>query len=327
MVETRQQRAAKEKETAATDSGKNSEVKNMEETKDASPEVLRTPKRVIVAAILLLIFSYVTMPDPLQPVGKPSVQHVWYYGWITALSTGLGVIPLVIIPDLDKFWVGVSNAIAAGMMVAASYSLFMEGCTFDEPDDISEISSSIRTAIGAALGLVFILSTKKFLEEHEEYTVNGLGGADARRALLIFLVMTLHSFSEGVGIGVSFGGSNGHELGVFISASLAVHNIPEGLAIAVVLLPQRNTKLTAALWAILTSIPQPIMAVPAYLFVHYFIPILPVGLGFAGGAMAWVALFELLGEAYEDTDMTTTGIISSISLAGMLWLQGIIDDR
>lgn len=101
MVETRQQRAAKEKEKAATD--------NKEQTKDVTPEVIRTPKRVIVAAILLLVFSYVTMPDPLQPVGKPSVQHVWYYGWITALSTGLGVLPLVIIPDLDKFWVGVSN--------------------------------------------------------------------------------------------------------------------------------------------------------------------------------------------------------------------------
>lgn len=216
-------------------------------------------------------------------------------------------------------------AIAAGMMMAASYSLVMEGITFTEIEDSSSISPLLRTAIGSFLGLLFILSTKSFLEKHEELKVAGLAGADARKVLLIIFVMTLHSFSEGIGIGVSFGGSNGSELGVFISASLAIHNVPEGLAVAIVLLPRKISKLTAALWCVVTSLPQPLMAVPAFLFVHAFIPFLPVGLGFAGGAMAWVALFELLMEAIEDTNVLTTGICSSISLGVMLKMQDIID--
>lgn len=212
------------------------------------------------------------------------------------------------------------------MMMAASFSLVIEGIAFSEPDDVSSISSMTRTVIGATLGLLFILSTKSFLEKHEDLKVGELAGADARRVLLIIFVMTLHSFSEGIGIGVSFGGSNGSELGVFISASLAVHNVPEGLAVAIVLLPRKISKLTAALWCIVTSLPQPLMAVPAFLFVHSFIPFLPVGLGFAGGAMAWVAIFELLMEAVEDTDILTTGIFSSISLLAMMKMQDIIDE-
>ncbi len=212
------------------------------------------------------------------------------------------------------------------MMMAASYSLVVEGIAFSEPDDTSQISSMTRTIIGSTLGLLFILSTKSFLEQHEDLKVGELAGADARRVLLIIFVMTLHSFSEGIGIGVSFGGSNGSELGVFISASLAVHNVPEGLAVAIVLLPRKISKLTAVLWCIVTSLPQPLMAVPAFMFVHAFIPFLPVGLGFAGGAMAWVALFELLMEAIEDTDILTTGIFSSISLMIMLKMQGMIDE-
>lgn len=333
MVETRSQRIAKEKaEQMSSDTVKQNEEKEVEqspgttlnkETVDESP--VRTPKRAILGSIIILLISYFTYPETLQPVGKPTVQHVWYFGWISALSTGLGVIPLFFAPEFDSYYIGVANAIAAGMMIAASYSLIAEGCYFDEPDDISEISSTARTIIGSILGLLFILGTKSFLDHHEDVKVAGIAGADARRILLISFVMTLHSFSEGVGIGVSFGGSNGHELGVFISASLAVHNVPEGIAVAVVLLPQKISYLTAALWCIFTSIPQPLMAVPAYLFVHYFIPILPVGLGFAGGAMAWVALFELLQEAYEDTDAITTGVISSISLGIMIALQGYID--
>lgn len=288
----------------------------------------KTPTITIATFILIAAISVSTFPESLQPVGRPTVNHVWYFGWISALSTGLGVLPLALFPNFDTYWVGVTNAIAAGMMIAASYSLIVEGCTFEEVDDISEISSYTRTVIGAILGLIFILGTKSFLEKHEDLKVGGLAGADARKVLLIIFVMTLHSFSEGIGIGVSFGGSNGSELGVFISASLAVHNVPEGLAVAIVLLPRKISKLTASLWCIMTSLPQPLMAVPAFLFVHTFIPFLPVGLGFAGGAMAWVALFELLMEAYEDTEsILTTGVISSISLYVMLALQGMIDEE
>lgn len=210
-------------------------------------------------------------------------------------------------------------------MIAASYSLFVEGCTYDDPHDVSETSAPVRTFLGAVFGLVFILATKKFIDQYEDLKLGELGGTDARKALLIFFVMTLHSFSEGVGVGVSFGGVHGSELGVFISASLAVHNIPEGLAIAVVLLPRGASILAAAVWAVCTSLPQPLMAVPAFMFVHSFIPFLPVGLGFAGGAMAFVAFFELLMEAVEDTDLLTTGCVTILSLLTMLCLQTMID--
>jgi hypothetical protein len=63
----------------------------------------------LVAWAVVAIISVVTIPTPFQPVGKPSLLHVWYYGWITALSTGLGVLPLVFAPNMDKYWVGISN--------------------------------------------------------------------------------------------------------------------------------------------------------------------------------------------------------------------------
>lgn len=287
----------------------------------------KTEPWVYGALILFTLITYYGMPHPLQPHHgeEPSIQHVFYYGWLTAISTGFGAIPLVFAPNLASFWVGISNAVAAGMMIAASYSLVHEGCTFEDPQDTSEISVYVRTAIGALVGLVFINITEKVLADYEDLTIGGLGGADAKRALLIFFVMTLHSFSEGVGIGVSFGGVHGSELGVFISASLAVHNIPEGLAMAVTLMPRGTSLLTAMVWSVLTSIPQPLMAVPAYEFVHHFIPVLPVGLGFAGGAMAWVALFELLKEAIEDSGLLTTCVVSTLSLGGMKMLQDMID--
>lgn len=108
-----------------------------------------------------------------------------------------------------------------------------------------------------------------------------MGGLDARKALLVVGVITVHSFTEGVGIGVSFGGSQA--LGLFISLALAVHNVPEGLAISLVLVPRGVGRVRAAFWSVFSSLPQPLMAVPAFVFVGVFRELLPYGLGFAAG--------------------------------------------
>ncbi|KAL7430690.1 hypothetical protein ACHAXH_001936 [Discostella pseudostelligera] len=286
---------------------------------------------ILLLFTMITYFAYPTTSDSdsqqQQHHDKPTLHTVFYYGWISAISTGLGVIPLCFVTKMNDYYIGLSNAVAAGMMCAASYSLFLEGATFVDIHDTSSLSPQIRTLMGCVLGLLFIICTKKFLDGHEdEVKFGSLNGADTRKLLLIVFVMTLHSFSEGVGIGVSFGGEHGNEFGKFISASLAVHNVPEGLAVAIALIPRRVSKATAAIWCVVTSLPQPIMAVPAFMFVHSFLPLLPVGLGFAGGAMVWVAFMELLVEAYEDTkDVVMTGVVSSVALGVMIYIQRSIE--
>ena len=116
---------------------------------------------------------------------------------------------------------------------------------------------------------------------------------------MIVGVMTVHSFTEGIGVGVSFGG--GEALGLFIAAAIAVHNIPEGLAISLVLIPRGVSVGRAAAWSVFSSLPQPLMALPAFLFVETFsAPLLPLGLRPAAGAMVWMVSAELIPEAVRE---------------------------
>lgn len=296
---------------------------------DIEAESKMSEIRSYVVIATLAIITYASYPGNTwgSDALEPTTHTVFYYGWISAISTGFGVLPLCFVTEIKEYWVGVSNAIAGGMMTAASYSLFLEGCTFHDSKDISSLSAPLRTGLGCVLGLLFILGTKGFLDRNDDVQLGSLSGADTKKILLIVFVMTLHSFSEGVGIGVSFGGEHGNGLGVFISASLAVHNIPEGLAVAIVLLPRKVSKATAAIWCVVTSLPQPLMAVPAFMFVHAFLPLLPVGLGFAGGAMVWVAFMELLFEAYEETDAVTAGVTSTAAAAFMIAMQRKIEEH
>jgi zinc transporter ZupT len=117
---------------------------------------------------------------------------------------------------------------------------------------------------------------------------------------MIVGVMTVHSFTEGVGVGVAFG--DGQALGALITTAIAVHNIPEGLAISLVLVPRGIGVLRAAGWSVFSSLPQPLMAVPAFLLVEWFEPFLPAGLGFAAGAMVWMVAAQLLPDALRTSD-------------------------
>ncbi len=98
------------------------------------------------------------------------------------------------------------------------------------------------------LGLTLIVLADHFISNKGEVDLGELEGGDARKALLILGIMTAHSFAEGIGVGVSFGG--GQKLGLFITAAIAIHNIPEGLAIAMVMVPKGTKPWKAALWSI-----------------------------------------------------------------------------
>lgn len=67
---------------------------------------------------------------------------------------------------------------------------------------------------------------------------------------------------------MSFGGEGGIRRGHIVTMTMAIHNIPEGVAISLALVPRGLSVFFAVLWCILSSIPQPIFAVPSFIFVE-----------------------------------------------------------
>ena len=245
-------------------------------------------------------------------MAEPTVPLVFVAALITALATGLGALPLLAGRRATTRWLGMGNATAAGLMLAACFSLIVEGFDF----------SPLRTLAGVLAGVGLIMLANRWLKRHEGASIANLQGADATKALLIIGIMTAHSAAEGVGVGVGYGG--GRELGDFITIAIALHNVPEGLAIALIMVPRGATVTKAALWSIFSSLPQPLLAVPAFLFVLTFTPWLPVGLGLAAGAMLWMIFSELLPEAGADMGNEGLGAVVVLAFAAMMGVTLLI---
>jgi len=234
--------------------------------------------------------------------------RVFLYASLTALATGLGAVPFAFVRGISSAVVAWTNAIASGLMLGASFGLVAEGTQY----------GAWETVAGATVGVGFILFTQRWLAG-SKLPFARTRGPGAQRMLLMVIVMTVHSFAEGVAVGVSFGG--GMALAAAITIAIAVHNIPEGLAISAVLRP-RGARLAACVgWSVFSSVPQPVMAVPAFLLVEAVRPALPYGIGFAAGAMVFMVLVELLPEAFNRARRAPVALIVCLTLVAMAVFQ------
>ncbi|KQK06916.1 hypothetical protein BRADI_2g31260v3 [Brachypodium distachyon] len=239
--------------------------------------------------------------------GRVSVSTIAWSTLAMAAATGLGALPFFFL-ELEAQWAGLCNGLAAGVMMAASFDLVQEGQMY---------GSGSWVVFGILSGGIFIWLCKKLLEQYGEVSMLDIKGADASKVILVVGIMTLHSFGEGSGVGVSFAGSKGFSQGLLVTIAIAVHNIPEGLAVSMVLSSRGVSPQKAMLWSIITSLPQPIVAVPAFLCADAFQKVLPFCTGFAAGCMIWIVIAEVLPDAFKEATPSQVASAGTLAVAFM----------
>ena len=241
-------------------------------------------------------------------------------GIISALATGLGAIPVHFIRNEAKTLRAFCSAAAGGMMISASvFSLAQKGISLENRFPFAPYIVILGLLLGAAF---FRFTEERFTQPavHKYLLKNGF----SKRGFLIFTTMFIHSIPEGVAIGVAFATGDA-TFGLVMSIAIAVHNIPEGIAVSLPLKADGISTKKCAFLSILTSVPQPIMAVPAALAAWIFEPLLPIGLGFAGGAMIYITVAELIPDAIEEGGRSLTAWGVMVGLTGMLLITTLLN--
>jgi zinc transporter, ZIP family len=232
----------------------------------------------------------------------------------TALATGLGALPVsrlgahadTLRPALWGLTVGL-------MTVASIVGLLLPA--LDEGEWTSVVA-------GLATGVVFLLVSRHILEARDVH-VGQLRGAGVSRSVLVFGVLLVHSLPEGLAIGTAYA-SDTQGLGLFVILAIALQNIPEGTSVAI---PMESAGFAPRqqFWAaVLTSSPQPVGAVLAYLLVEEISGLLPFSFAFAAGAMLCLVAVELVPQTFRRGSLglsvggTVAGALVMLVLAAAL---------
>ena len=223
--------------------------------------------------------------------------------------------PFLLVKRVTDEWLGVANAMACGVMLAASFEMINEG----------ETKGPGWVVVGMGLGVVFVKFTQDWLEEHGDVNFASLSGANAKKTVLAVGIMTIHSIGEGVGMGVAFAGDNGWKSGTTICTAMGIHNIPEGVAVAALMISNGSPFNAAFFWALMHSMPQPVLAFFGYSFVDKFTGVLPLAMGFPAGCMLWLVFAELIPEAQEHLSASTVGTVATCSAAILQLLAPVVD--
>ena len=231
----------------------------------------------------------------------------------TALATGLGAIPVFLLGTRAAAIKPALLGFAAGAMGVASVAgLILPG--LDE-GSVGEV------ALGVAAGVIFLLSARALFERrsavHETDRQRSI-----RTSLLVFTVLLVHSLPEGFAIGTAYAADTGG-LALFVIVAIAVQNIPEGTSVAIPMAAAGYSAWRQFWAAVLTSAPQPVGAVLAYLLVEEISSLLPVSFGFAGGAMLALVFVELAPPAVSQS-VRQTLVGAGLGAALMLALSALL---
>ena len=202
----------------------------------------------------------------------------------TTFATGLGAIPVFFMGARAEALRPILLGTAIGAMTVASIVGLLKPA-LDE-------GSVASVAAGFAAGVILVVGARALLGTRDVH-VGGLHGADVRLSVLVFGVLFVHSLPEGLAIGTAYA-SDLAGLSLFVILAIALQNIPEGTSVALAMDLAGFGRANQFWAAVLTSAPQPVGAVVAFLVVEQVRGLLPASFGFAAGAMLALVALELV---------------------------------
>ena len=215
---------------------------------------------------------------------------------------------------------------ASGVMVAASiWSLIMPA--MEQSAHMGKLSF-LPAFVGVWGGFLFLLLLDRLIphlhigSECPEGKDCGLG-----KSAMMVMAVALHNLPEGMAVGVVAAGwlagseSISFAAALALALGIALQNLPEGAIISMPLKSNGMGRGKAFGYGVLSGVIEPIGAVLTILLADLLVPVLPYLLSFSAGAMLYVVVEELIPEMSEGEHSNIGTIFFAVGFTLMMVLD------
>lgn len=250
-----------------------------------------------------------------------AVRHALLGGLAGFATTTLGALPALMLRRIPQRVEDSLLGLAAGMMLAASaFSLLLPGLEAGTQITDNKGLGAAVVVFGMAIGVMLMLGLDEFTpHEHDKTGPCGPGHERCGRVWLFVFAIALHNLPEGMAIGVSFAEAD-LNVGLPLTTAIALQDIPEGLAVALALRGAGFGALPSVLIAAGSGVLEPLGALLGVGLSSGLAIAYPIGLGLAAGAMIFVVSHEVIPETHRNGHQTpaTLGLMAGFALMMIL---------
>lgn len=257
-------------------------------------------RKLIGTLILLLGAGYGFQQLYLLMQQQEHVRYAFYAGMFAASATALGTLPALFSRNISRRLHDGMLGFGAGVMLAASmFSLIVPALNImlERGESVWTSSGSVGAAI--LLGALLMLALERFVP-HEHFIKGAEGQLQrtVRRSWLFVFAIALHNIPEGLAIGASYAGRDAVSANA-LATGISIQDIPEGFIVAMALLAVGYRRSLAIGIGILSGLTEPVMAIVGAAVLGESSLLLPWGLALAAGAMLFVISHEMIPESHR----------------------------
>ncbi|OAM51899.1 divalent cation transporter [Methylovorus sp. MM2] len=276
---------------------------------------------IAISVILLAAIVQQLASAGLSVWGLPQVHHALWGGLVAAGATAAGALPVMFCKKLPDRVLDSLFGFGAGVMLAASaFSLIIPGIEAARAAGASSWSAAGIVGTSIILGAALLLAMEHWLpHEHFIKGIERESSIALKRTWLFVFAIALHNVPEGLAIGVGFAGGDTMR-GSALATGIAIQDIPEGFVVAMALAVVGYPRMTAMLIGMASGLVEPVASLLGAAIIGHSLTLLPWGLGFAAGAMIFVVSHEIIPESHRKGHeaFATSGLIIGFVLMMML---------
>jgi ZIP family zinc transporter len=230
----------------------------------------------------------------------PPVLLAFASGCVAAGATAAGTLPALFARGIAQRMQDAMFGFGAGVMLAASaFSLALPGirAARDHGAGAWQAGGVVGGALLLGAALLMLLD-RMVPHEHFIKGPEGISSQRLKRTWLFVFAICLHNLPEGLAIGVGFAGTDPAR-GLALATGIAIQDVPEGLVVAVALMAAGYGRGYAVAMGMASGLIEPVGAFVGAAVVVNLPLLLPLGLGFAAGAMLFVVSHEIIPESHR----------------------------